>query len=78
MPIRLFEPSDSLEDNDWLGLVNSDGFRYNSLHDFESTWWAGVWIITCNEIKTDHLSESAMRQAEQQKQLARQYFPQTM
>jgi len=77
VPIRLLDPLDSLE-NDWSGLLDSDGFRYNSLHDIESTWWVGVWIITCNEIEMDNPSESAVRRAEQQKRLARRYFPQTM
>jgi hypothetical protein len=77
IPIRLLDPSDSLE-NDWSGLLDSDGFQYNSLHDIESTWWVGVWIITCNEIEMDNPSESAVRRAEQQKRLARRYFPQTM
>lgn len=77
-PIRLLDPSASLEDNDWSVLVDSNKFRYNPFHDIESTWWVGVWIITCNVIEMDNPSESVVKQAKQQKQLARRYFPQTM
>jgi hypothetical protein len=78
VPLRLLDPSASLEDNDWKVLVDSNGFRYNPFHDIESTWWVRVWIITCNVIKMDNPSESVVKQAKQQKQLARRYFPQTM
>jgi hypothetical protein len=64
--------------NTSMSLVDSNRFCYNSLHDIESTWWVGVWIITCNGIKIDKTSESAVEEAEEQKRLARRHFPQTM
>src|ERR1700683_3560536 len=76
LPTRLRDPSDP-EDNDWSGLVGSDGFRYNSLHDIESTWCVGVWIITCNQIEMDNPSESVAGQVENQKRVAQRYFSQT-
>ena len=53
-------------------------FHYNPLHDIESTWWVGVWTITCNGIIEDEGPGEAVIHAEEQKRLARLYFLQTV
>jgi hypothetical protein len=49
-------------------------FRYNPLHNIESTWWIGVWIITCNGVMEDKRS---VEDVEKQKRRAREFFPKT-
>ena len=47
-------------------------FHYNPLHDIKSTWWIGVWTITCNGVMEDKRS---VEDVEMQIRCARAFFP---
>ena len=36
-------------------------FHYNSLHDYESTWWIAVWFVFC--CRPEGTTEEEMRKA---------------
>jgi hypothetical protein len=49
-------------------------FRYNPLHDVESIWWVGVWLLFCHR-DTATMAEASLEDAQAQLLHVQKLFP---